>query len=59
MAPYFTIKDGEAVPVDQLPDLSGLKSNLDGLCYCSSEETLPDGSVKKTNVFVHKGFIEV
>lgn len=31
------------VPVDQLPDLSGFKSNLDGLCYCSSEETLPDG----------------
>ena len=25
----------------------------------SKEETLSDGSVKKTNVFVHKGFIEV
>lgn len=43
MALYFTIKDGKAVPVDQLPDLSTFKSNLDGLCYCSSEETLPDG----------------
>ena len=25
----------------------------------SKEETLSDGSVKKTNVFVHKGFVEV
>lgn len=43
MAPYFTIRDGNVVLVDQLPDLSGFKSNLDGLCYCSFEETLPDG----------------
>lgn len=43
MPPYFTIRDGKAAQVDQLPVLSNFKSNLDGLYYCASEETLPDG----------------